>query len=70
MKFFLILILLLSGSLFVRAQTTDDIINKVRAKLDKVNDYQAKGKMKTNVLFIKAPIANVRFIIKNPINSG
>ena len=66
MKFFLILILLLSGSLFVRAQTTDDIINKVRAKLDKVNDYQAKGKMKTNVLFIKAPIANVKVYYKKP----
>jgi outer membrane lipoprotein-sorting protein len=48
------------------AQTAEDIIQKVKVKLDKVNDYEAKGKMKTNVIFIKAPIANVKIYYKKP----
>ncbi len=48
------------------AQTPEEIIQKVRAKLDKVNDYEAKGKMKTNVIFIKAPIATVKIYYKKP----
>ncbi len=47
-------------------QAAEDIINKVKAKLEKVNDYEAKGKMKTNVVFIKAPIANVKVYYKKP----
>lgn len=38
----------------------------VRAKLEKVNDYEATGKMKTNVVFIKAPIASVKVFFKKP----
>lgn len=47
-------------------QAAEDIINKVKVKLEKVNDYEAKGKMKTNVVFIKAPIANVKVYYKKP----
>ena len=47
-------------------QTAEDVIQKIKAKLDKVNDYEAKGKMKTNVIFIKAPIANVKVYYKKP----
>jgi len=60
---FLIILLL---SLRVNAQTAEEVIQKVRAKLDKVNDYEARGKMKTNVIFIKAPIANVKIYYKKP----
>jgi len=49
-----------------RAQTAEEVIQKVKAKLDKVNDYEAKGKMKTNVFFIKAPIATVKIYYKRP----
>jgi hypothetical protein len=48
------------------AQTADALIERVRAKLDKVSDYQATGRMKTNVTFIKAPIARVRVFYKKP----
>lgn len=66
MRKILLPMLLLNAVLFVNAQTTDDIIKNVKAKLDKVNDYEAKGKMKTNVIFIKAPIANVKVYYKKP----
>lgn len=56
--------LLLSFS--IRAQTAEEVIRKVRAKLDKVNDYEAKGQMKTNVSFIKAPVASVKIYFKKP----
>ncbi len=48
------------------AQTPQELINKVKAKLEKVNDYTAKGKLKTNVVFIKAPIATVKVYYKKP----
>jgi hypothetical protein len=63
LPFFLIALLL---SDFARAQTPEEIIQKVRAKLDKVNDYEARGKMKTNVVFIKAPVATVKIYFKKP----
>ncbi|MEI2740415.1 MAG: hypothetical protein V9F01_16705 [Chitinophagaceae bacterium] len=66
MKKSLILVVLLSIVVLTKAQTAEDVIKNVKAKLDKVNDYEAKGKMKTNVIFIKAPIANVKVFYKKP----
>ncbi len=52
---------------FSHAQTTaGDLVKKVKAKMDKVNDYIATGKMKTDVVFIKAPIANIKSYFKKP----
>lgn len=66
MKKIIIVILFLAPTLGVQAQTVEEIIAKVKAKLEKVNDYEATGKMKTNVVFIKAPIANVKVYYKKP----
>lgn len=60
------LLLALVLSVASKAQTAQEVIQKVRSKLEKVNDYEAKGKMKTNVVFIKAPIANVKIYFKKP----
>ena len=49
-----------------KAQTAEEVVQKVKDKLGQVNDYQAKGKMKTNVAFIKAPIATVKVYFKKP----
>jgi outer membrane lipoprotein-sorting protein len=48
------------------AQTPEELLTKVKAKLEKVNDYTARGKLKTNVVFIKAPIASVKVYYKRP----
>ncbi len=48
------------------AQTAEEVLQKIQAKLEKINDYQAEGKMKTNVAFIKAPLANVKVFYKKP----
>jgi len=56
----------LNTVILAHAQSIEDIIRNVKSKLDKVNDYEANGKMKTNVLFIKAPIATVKVYYKKP----
>lgn len=62
----ILVVLFLVNSFLLSAQTAEEIIGKVKAKLDKVDDYEANGKMKTNVIFIKAPIANVKVYYKKP----
>jgi outer membrane lipoprotein-sorting protein len=47
-------------------QTAEDIINRVKTKIATVNDYEVNGKMKTNVAFIKAPLAKVKVYFKKP----
>jgi hypothetical protein len=42
------------------------LINKVRAKLEQVNDYVAEGVLKTDVTFIKAPPGKVKVYFKKP----
>jgi outer membrane lipoprotein-sorting protein len=53
-------------SALVSGQTPEELITQVKQKLDKVNDYEAKGSMKTNVVFIKAPVATVKVYYKKP----
>lgn len=48
------------------AQTAEDVINQVKTKIATVNDYEVNGKMKTNVAFIKAPLAKVKVYFKKP----
>jgi hypothetical protein len=52
--------------LFLNAQDVNTLVQKVKAKLDKVYDYEASGKMKTNVTFLKVPIANIKLYYKKP----
>jgi hypothetical protein len=62
MLFFIVSTLILR----LEAQTPEELIKKIKAKLEKVNDYTAKGKLKTNVVFIKAPVASVKVFYKKP----
>ena len=48
------------------AQAPEELLNNIKVKLEKVNDYTAKGQLKTNVVFIKAPIASVKVYYKKP----
>ena len=48
------------------SQYAATLVKKVKAKLDKVNDYTADGKMKTDVAFIKAPAGKVKVLYKKP----
>jgi hypothetical protein len=50
----------------ITAQDATVLVQKVKAKLDLVNDYTADGKMKTDVAFIKAPVGKVKVYYKKP----
>ncbi len=47
-------------------QDADALVKKIKAKLDLVNNYEASGKMKTNVTFLKVPEADVKIYYKKP----
>ncbi len=67
MKRFTILpILLLIAAVSSYAQDAAALVQKVKAKLEKVNDYEASGEMKTNVSFMKVPAAQVKVYFKKP----
>lgn len=50
----------------LHAQDAGTLVKQVKAKIDKVNDYQATGKMKTDVTFLKVPVATVSVFFKKP----
>lgn len=60
------LLVLIAFSADLNAQEVKDLLQRVKAKYDLVNDYTATGKMKTNVIFIKAPVATVKIYYKKP----
>ena len=64
---FTLLIVLVCINLFAAAQEdVNTLIKKVSAKIDKVNNYEANGKMKTNVTFLKVPESVVKIYFKKP----
>jgi outer membrane lipoprotein-sorting protein len=62
----LIAALIANGPLLVHAQDVTTLVQKIKTKIEKVNDYEATGKMKTNVVFLKIPIATVKIFFKKP----
>lgn len=53
-------------SMSSQAQDATALLKKVKAIMDKVNDYVATGRMKTNVTFLKVPEAEVKIYFKKP----
>jgi hypothetical protein len=48
------------------AQDVEVLLNKVKAKLELVNDYKADGQLKTDVPFMKVPESRVSIYYKKP----
>ncbi|MFZ9170348.1 MAG: LolA family protein [Sediminibacterium sp.] len=51
---------------FAIAQDAGQLIKTVKAKLERVDNYQATGVMKTDIAFIKAPIGKIKIYFKKP----
>jgi len=66
MKTIVLFLFLLQPSLLTRAQDINMLVQKVKDKINLVNDYEATGKMKTNVIFLKVPVAAVKVYFKRP----
>lgn len=65
MKIFLSFVLLfITASSF--AQTEEALLQKVKAKMEKVTDYEAAGKLKLDVSFINAQESDVTIYFKKP----
>ena len=62
----LILPAMLLLTLVSKAQDAASLVQKVKAKIDLVNNYEASGTMKTNVTFLKVPEAQVKIYFKKP----
>lgn len=53
-------------SLSVFAQKEMELVKNVKAKLDRINDYQARGKMVIDVAFINVPPSDIITYYKKP----
>ena len=62
----LLLLMISIVTTVAHAQKAEELIMRIKQKLDKVKDYQATGTMKMNVDFIKAPVARVKVYFKKP----
>jgi hypothetical protein len=56
----------MASSLVATAQDATALILKLKAKLEKVNDYSATGRLRTDVAFLKVPVAKVNVYFKKP----
>ena len=65
-KYLLLFLISLTIVFSSMGQDAGELVQNVRNKLDKVTDYEASGKMKTNVAFLKVPIASVTVYFKKP----
>lgn len=66
MKRSLTFLFLIQLSIFTQAQDVNMLVQKAKDKINLVNDYEANGKMKTNVAFLKVPIADIKLYFKKP----
>jgi outer membrane lipoprotein-sorting protein len=61
-----ILCLILSQSTFLHAQDPAALMKQIQVRLEKVNDYEADAKFKTEISFLKVPDAVVKIYFKKP----
>jgi outer membrane lipoprotein-sorting protein len=73
MKRSLVFLFLIQFSFFAQAQLVpqqrediNELVQKVKDKINLVNDYEANGRMKTNVVFLKVPVASIKLFFKKP----
>jgi hypothetical protein len=66
MKYVFVLMGVLLVNHKTRAQSADALVQKVKAKFEKIHNYEADATLKTNVSFIKAPISNVKILYNKP----
>lgn len=65
-RFFCFLICSFWFSFTAATQDVTELVKKVRAKMDVVKDYKASGNLKTDVSFLKIPVARVNVFYKKP----
>lgn len=61
-----VMLIAMGTALNTKAQEVNTLVKQVKDKLDKVDNYVAEGRMKTDVAFIKAPAGKVKIFYKRP----
>lgn len=62
----ILLIFFVSSTTSFAQKPAAELLQQIRTKIDMVNDYEASGTMKTNVVFIKSTQAKVKVYFKKP----
>jgi hypothetical protein len=65
-KYLLLLFTFLFVTHWAGAQDATTLMNRIRANLEKINDYEADAKFKTEISFLKVPDAVVKIYYKKP----
>jgi hypothetical protein len=60
----MVMAIMMTTSLF--AQDANQLVKQVKAKMDKVKDYSANATLRTDVPFLKVPLAEVQVYFKLP----
>ena len=66
MRILISIFIVLLSVLGVSGQDADALVKNVRDKMNQVKDYQANGKLRTDVAFLKIPVSNVQVYYKKP----
>ncbi|MEP7108744.1 MAG: hypothetical protein ABI760_12200 [Ferruginibacter sp.] len=66
LRWILFAVLVFTGVSGRAQENVNTLIKNVSAKIDKVDNYEAGGKMKTNVTFLIVPESTVRIYFKKP----
>ena len=66
MRILISIFIVLLSFLSVSGQDADALVKNVRDKMNQVKDYQANGKLRTDVAFLKIPVSNVQVYYKKP----
>ena len=66
MKRIILFLFIFQLAFFAKAQDVNVLVQKVKDKINLVNDYEANGRMKTNVIFLKVPVASIKLYFKKP----
>ncbi|HEX2867094.1 MAG TPA: hypothetical protein VHO03_08625 [Ignavibacteriales bacterium] len=66
MKKTLLLLIIFSAALYAQNQDAARLLEKVKQKFSKVNDYEVKAHIKVDVSFIKVPEMDAKIYFKKP----
>jgi hypothetical protein len=65
-KILCLLVFVLGCSFLSAGQDAATLMNKVRQRMAQVREYHARGRMKTDVAFLKIPVADVQVFYRQP----
>ena len=66
MKYILLIILPVLMTIRLNGQEINTLITQIKKKLDKIDQYEATGTMKTSIAYLKIPLAKIKIRYKKP----